>query len=366
MRFVLAFGCVLALSACRCSASGAASPATVADAGTGSDVDASDDGGTSAGDASAPLDVTVHALFDLPRMKNTQSLSATAFDPATRTLFALPDKDPMIVPLIGNADYTAFTVGTPLPLTGRTDTAWDGEGLVREGGGYIAVTVEVNPTVERFDAAGKRTAAITLPAHFAMQAPGNKGMESLALSPSGRFLFTANETALVIDGLPPTKTRGTTIRILKRDLTTNEDIELAYRTEPLGAGGATGDMGVSELAAIDDDMLLVLERGFQPDYGNTVRIFRVDLRTGAHVENTPALSDATPVLTKTLVVDIGTLPPGSATHPGPEPNPILDNYEALALGPTLPDGRRLLFVTSDDNASATQVPRVLVLAVRGL
>ncbi len=36
-------------------------------------------------------------------------------------------------------------------------------------------------------------------------------------------------------------------------------------------------------------------------------------------------------------------------------------YEALAVGPTLPDGRRLVFVTSDDNGSATQVARVLSL-----
>ena len=366
MRHVLAFGCVLVMSACRCSSSSPVSPVDVGDAGAGAGSDASDDGATSTGDASAALPVTVHALFDLPRMKITQSLSATAFDPATRTLFALPDKDPMIVPLVGNADFTSFTVGTPLPLTGRADTAWDGEGLVRIDGGYVAVTVETEPRVERFDGAGKRTGAVALPPHFAMQAPGNKGMESLTLSPSGRFLFTANEAALTIDGLPSTKTRGTTIRILKRDLSTSTDIELAYRTEPLGAGGASGDMGVSELAAIDDNTLLVLERGFQVGYGNTVRIFRVDLRTGAHVETTPALNDATPVLTKTLVVDIGLLPPGNATHPGPEPNPILDNYEALALGPTLPDGRRLLFVTSDDNASATQVPRVLVLAIQGL
>jgi hypothetical protein len=367
MRHVLAFGCMLAMSACRCSSSIPASPVDVGDAGAGAGSDASDDGAMSAGDASAALQVTVYALFDLPRMKITQSLSATAFDPATRTLFALPDKDPMIVPLIGNADFTSFTVGTPLPLTGRADTVWDGEGLVRIDGGYIAVTVETEPRVERFDGAGKRTGAVTLPPHFALQAPGNKGMESLTLSPSGRFLFTANEAALTIDGLPPTKTRGTTVRILKRDLSTGTDIELAYRTEPVGAGSSpSGDMGVSELAALDDDTLLVLERGFQVDYGSTVRIFRVDLRTGAHVETIPALNDATPVLTKTLVVDIGTLPPGNATHPGPDPNPLLENYEALAIGPTLPDGRRLLFVTSDDNAKATQVPRVLVLAIRGL
>lgn len=45
---------------------------------------------------------------------------------------------------------------------------------------------------------------------------------------------------------------------------------------------------------------------------------------------------------------------------------ITHNYEALSLGPSMPDGTRFLFVTSDDNASATQVPRILVLAIRGL
>jgi hypothetical protein len=312
------------------------------------------------------LPVTVHALVELPRTKSTQSLSGTAFDPATRTLFALPDRTPMIVPLVGNADFTGFTVGAPLLLTGRTDPSWDGEGLVRIDGAWLAITVETEPLIERFDAAGRHTGILPLPPHFAMQASGNKGMESLALSPSGRYLFTANENALTIDGSPSDKTRGTVVRILRRELATSQDIELAYRTEPLGGGGATGDMGVSDVAALDDDRLLVLERGFQPGYGNTVRIFRVDLRTGTHVESLPALTDATPVLAKKLLVDLGTLPPGNATHPGPEPNPILDNYEALALGPTLPDGRRLLFVTSDDNASLTQLPRVLVLAVSDL
>jgi len=58
-----------------------------------------------------------------------------------------------------------------------------------------------------------------------------------------------------------------------------------------------------------------------------------------------------------------TLPAGSATSPQQQPSPLLDNYEALAIGPRLPDGRLVVFVTSDDNASATQVPRILVLAL---
>ena len=351
----------LAFIACSTSSSSAVAAPSGEDAGD-------PDGATTAdaGDGADLPAVTVHAVIDLPRNSTTQSLSATAFDAATRTLFALPDNRPSIVPLVANEDFTAFTVGTPITLSGRPTATWDGEGLVRTGGGFIAVTVETVPTIESFDATGARTAAVTFPARYASQASGNKGLESLALSPSGRFLFTANENALTSDGAKPTKSRGTTVRVLKRELATDTDIELAYRTEPLGPGGAVGDMGVSELAAVSDDVLLVLERGFQADYGNTVRIFRVDLSAGTRVDALASLTDTTPVLDKTLLVDLVTLPAGSVTHPGTEPNPILDNYEALALGPTLADGRRLLFITSDDNASASQIARVLVLAVRGL
>jgi hypothetical protein len=329
------------------------------------------DGGTEDGatsqDASTTPDVIVHAVVDLPRSVATQGLSGTAFDEGSRTLFTIQDKRASIVPLTFSEDYRAITVGTPLLLTGRPATTWDGEGLVRANGGFIAVTNETTPTVERFDAAGAYAAAVTMPSRFAEQASGNKGLESLTLSPSGRFLFTANESALTNDGSAATKSRGTTIRILRRELgaKANADIELAYRTEPLGAGTG-GDMGVSDLAALSDDVLLVLERGFQSGYGNTVRIFRVDVSSGTRVDAIPSLSSATVILAKTLVVDVVTLPADGATNPSTQPNPILDNYEALALGPVQPDGRRLLFVTSDDNGSTTQVARVLVLSVPGL
>ena len=316
-------------------------------------------------DAAIPLEVSVHAVFDLPRSAVTQALSGTAFDPDTRTLFALQDKNARIVPLVANETFDAFTVGTPILLTGRTEVAYDGEGLVRTASGFIAVTNETTPTVERFGPAGVREAAVALPARYAKQAIGNKGLESLTLSPGGRYLFTANESALTTDGSAATTTRGSTVRILRRELATTTDTEVAYRTEPLGAGSG-GDMGISELLALSDDALLVLERGFQSGYGNTIRIFRVDFASGAHVEGMTSLTDTTPVIEKTLLVDIGKLPASGAKHPSAQPNPILDNYEALALGPTLPDGRTLLFVTSDDNQSATQVARVLVLAVRGL
>lgn len=307
--------------------------------------------------------VSLYAVVDLPRTALTEGLSGTTFDEATSTLFALSDVAPRIVPLHASADYRSWTVGEPIALTGRKTYEWDGEGLALVDGDFYAVTIETRPLVERFDAGGARLGVVSMPSRFSAQHPGNKGLESLAVDPSGRHLFTANEAALTYDGDVASKAQGTVVRILRKDLETNEQSEFAYLTEPLGEGGP-GDMGVSELVALSADELLVLERGFQHGYGNTVRVFRVSLGGAIDVANTSSIAGA--VVPKTLFVDLAELPSAGVTHPSTQPNPLLDNYESLSLGPRLEDGRRLVFVTSDDNQSAGQVARILVLAARDL
>lgn len=353
----------LVLSCASCSSSSK-------DAGTTPDASSTSNGAedaTSHDASSSSANVELYGFTDLPRKATTQSLSGTAFDEATRTLWAIQDKTTDLVTFQANEDYTSWTQTGTIALTGMPSGPWDGEGLVRIGTDFIAVTDETTPTVGRFDATGRFLESIAMPAHFTQQSTtaGNKGLESLTLSPSGRYLFTANEAALASDGAGSTKTAGTTVRILRRDLSANHDEEHAYRTEPLGEGTG-GDMGVSDMLALSDDDLLVLERGYQVNYGNTVRIFRVSLAGAPDVLDVKNLTAQTPVLAKTLLVDLSTLPPSGAPNPQKQPNPLLDNYEALALGPTLADGRRLIFVTSDDNANTDQVARILALAVRGL
>lgn len=319
-------------------------------------------------DAATPPALEVLAVVDLAREASTRGLSGTWFDAATRTLYVLQDVAPRIVPLVASADWRTFTVGAPIALTGRPGTLWDGEGLIRLGDAFIAVTDESTPQVERFDASGAYLGAVDLPPVYDAVV-SNRGIESLSVSPSQRYLFAANEWALPVDGAAATKTTGTTVRLLRRSLASGKDEEFAYRTEPLGVGTG-GDMGVSDVLALGDDDLLVLERGWQPDFGNTVRIFRVSLVAGgagsADVSGIAALDATTPVLAKSLLVDLEDLPATGATNPGLQPNPILENYEGLALGPALADGRRVVMVTADDNASVKEVPRVLVLAIRGI
>ena len=314
---------------------------------------------------SQKIGVAVYAFTDLPRMPSTEELSSTYFDADARVLYAIQDKTPSITALSGSADYKSWTPQKSIALSDRPGPGWDGEGLTFVDGKFYAVTMETAPLVETFDPNGAFLGTVAIPAVYTQHRTGNKGLESLTASPDGKYLFTVNEQALSVDGDAPTKTRGTTARVLRRELSADRDVEVAYRTDPLGPGTG-GDMGIAELAALSGDRLLVLERGYQSDYGNTVRIYEVSLAGAKDVKSATSLGDETPVLQKTLVVDLVTLPSAGFQTPGRQKNPLLDNYECMSLGPTLEDGRRLLFLTSDDNGSKKQVPRVLVLAVTGL
>jgi hypothetical protein len=115
--------------------------------------------------------------------------------------------------------------------------------------------------------------------------------------------------------------------------------------------GPEGRVGVVDVTPLSASRMLVTERHYVPGVGNAVRVYCADLE--------PAK--------KTLLVDLGRLPAaGVPPAPGTQRSPLLDNFEGLALGPTLPDGRRLVFMVSDDNGNPKQVARVLVLAVTGL
>jgi hypothetical protein len=310
-------------------------------------------------------DVELLSVVDLPRGPDSEGLSGTFFDEATRTLFAVQDKDARVVRLVAGPSFASWSIGEPIALRGRPEAEWDGEGVARAASGELYVVAhETKALVERFDASGAYLGTVGLPPRFAERARDNKGIESLSISPSGRYLFAAGEAALTTDGPLATPARGTTIRVLRRDLATSTDEERAYRTEPVADAGEGEEMGVSDVTAVTDDLLLVLERSFRRGHGNGARVFRVSFTSAPDVSSRDALDAAAPVLAKTLVVDLAGLRSRGVTHPSKQPNPILENYEALALGPRLADGRRVVFVTSDDNGKPSQVPRVVTLALR--
>ena len=247
---------------------------------------------------------------------------------------------------------------------------FDGEGIALVKGGDLFVASESGsaageqPEVRRFSRTGAHQTALAIPARFLI-GPNNLSFESLSLSPNGHSLFTANEAPLAADGrMADLRSR---IRILRFDSRGPGGFEPAqeyfYLTEP---GRTAGDLGVAEIIALSETDILVLERGFVAGQGNTIRIFQVSLKHAADVSEAPSL--AAPGLqpvSKTLLVDVSTCPSGGATIPpgATQPNALLDNFEAMTLGPKLPGGRRALILMSDDNGNAVQTTRLVVLAV---
>ncbi|MCW8985108.1 MAG: esterase-like activity of phytase family protein, partial [Thermoanaerobaculales bacterium] len=117
--------------------------------------------------------------------------------------------------------------------------------------------------------------------------------------------------------------------------------------------------GISEILALDNERLLVLERSFSVGVGNTVRIYLVDLDGASdigHIGSLRGVHGPQPApLSKVLIADIA--------ESGIEP----DNIEGMALGPALADGRRLLVLISDNNFQpSVQKNQVLLFAASGV
>jgi hypothetical protein len=200
----------------------------------------------------------------------------------------------------------------------------------------------------------------------------NVGFESLTLSPAGDALFLATESAIVQDGELTSFERGAPARILEYSLRAGRfepAREFVYMVEPIykppfGAGLAVN--GLVELMALEDGSLLALERSYVAETGDTgrgmnrIRLFHISLARATDVSAFDSLKDAPdPVpVSKVKLLDLSNVPGLS-----PELAPSLDNFEAMAFGPRLQDGRRSLMLVSDDNFNQTQRTWFLLFAL---
>jgi hypothetical protein len=306
------------------------------------------------------FNVALWSWFDLPASDpRSHELSGLAWDETSRLAWSVQDEVSRIVALAPSRRLDRWQITDSVDVDAGNGGKLDLEGIVVVDDGFI-VCSEVGPRVFEIDRHGRFRRDVELPSRF-RDARYNKSVESLTRSPSGRYLFATSEIALTGDGDPPLPVTGTRVRVLRIDREGAETTEHLYVTDPAPEQG--WDWGVSDLAALGDDDLLVMERGFRRDAGNAVRIYRIHLDPRSVCTGTEYLSPTQPTLTKWLFADIGEFRP----QPAPpafqvQSNPLLDNYEGLCLGPPLPDGRRSLLLVSDDNGHATQIARVLVLA----
>ncbi|WBQ07439.1 esterase-like activity of phytase family protein [Kribbella sp. CA-293567] len=243
---------------------------------------------------------------------------------------------------------------------------FDGEGLVVERGERtILATSELEPSIRRFRLSdGKEIASLAVPARFqvapAGEAQSNGTFESLAATQDGRTLYAGMEESLAPDGYDADgRSRNRILRYAGRSGGKYAvAAQYAYKTDP--------GLSLVELAVVDSGQLVSMERTYTPDVGNTIRVFTVSLRRATDVSKQASLATAPDqvFLQKKLLFDLVNCPPSGAVAKQPQPNPLLDNVEGLALGGRLPGGRRQLYLISDDNWRDTQITRLYSLAVK--
>lgn len=324
--------------------------------------------------------------------------SAAAMDPEGRSLWFLSDAPaPFLVPLhgaarLGESSGRPPVVGRRLRLTDANGQPFahplDGEGLVIKGEDIWIVsegrrTPEESPRLLRFQrASGRLLEAWDLPEAW-QAAPGrglgsNQGPEALTLLPT-------SPTAPNGSGLPPSLLLAAerpllqdpegSLRLLRfgplaRSLASNASPATPVTTAPAAPAASTTpetpapqpaflpagrlavalegpQWGLTELLAPPrSGLLLGLVRGFAAPNRWWARLVAFPLPVSR-----PAGEDAPPL---TPVGQWDLLAAGLSP----------DNWEALAVGPALADGRPTLLLASDDNFNVMQANRIARIAPR--
>ena len=188
----------------------------------------------------------------------------------------------------------------------------------------------------------------------------NKTLEGLTITPDGRSVWVAMETALRQDGPQPTVAApGGPCRFTQIDMASGTVLrQIAYIPDAIPRApsppGANTDNGVVEILMLDAHRMLVLERaymaGLGPQASNSLRLYAIDTRQPTDTMSIAALKPGnhTPAA-KTGVADFASFPALTT----------LDNTEGMCWGPTLPNGNRTLLFVSDDNFNLRQITQFL-------
>jgi hypothetical protein len=301
-------------------------------------------------------------------------LSSLAYDARSRAWVSAVDNnasDPARIWFFRDLNHPTV-VRDPLVLKMPDGTSYDGtnsdnEGLAVLPDGDYVVSSETEPSIRIYDRSGVQRASLPVPARFAVtgttpagQATGNATLEGLTITPDGHQIIAAMEGAL--SGDVAASGDASLHRFLVYDVDRHGhwqlDKQIAYRT---GAGNR-----VPEVAAYTNDSILVEEAAFTVDAGNSVDLYAVkDVNRAKDVSGVPdlATAPARDVVAKQLVANLVTCPTLGAKAKETQTNPLLDNFEGMAItGRT--HGLTGVSMISDDNFSATQTTRVLNLATR--
>lgn len=225
--------------------------------------------------------------------------------------------------------------------------------------------VGLHPFVRHADSGGHYLATLPTPAMFNVSknevgSRNNMSFEALSFASDGKSLWLGMEAALYQDGPLATPDNGSVVRITRLDRAGKVLGQYAYPIEPVASRPAPGreaDNGVSEILAVNDHQVLVVERAGVANadgvYTNHVRIYAMDTEGATDIQAIAALAGAVYVpARKRLLLDLEK-----------SGLPRVDNIEGISWGPRLENGRRSLVMISDDNFNPQQVTQILAFEV---
>ncbi|MBB3458318.1 hypothetical protein FHT86_006643 [Rhizobium sp. BK313] len=185
----------------------------------------------------------------------------------------------------------------------------------------------------------------------------NLAFESLTFLPSGD-LIVGTESALEQDGPIADLTHGSLARIIRYDTANGKPkAEYAYTVAPIPqpptAGTGWNDNGVSEMLALDEHRMLVIERGASPGYGNFAKVYMIDTDGATDISAIGSLASSDKSIVpvrKAQVLDMRAI--------GLTP----DNIEGMTFAKGS-DGSDLLVFVADNNFSKDQKTQFLAFKV---
>ena len=266
--------------------------------------------------------------------------------------------------ILRKADGTPYDGGP----TATDPNAADNEGLAVLRNGDYAVSSETEPSIRIFGRHGRQKASLRVPPRFAVtgstpegEATNNATLEGLTITPNGRTLIASMEGALSGDVSSSGDT--TSHRLLVYELGRHRHWSLAKQIEYRTDAG----MRIPEVAAYSNDAIVVEEAAWSATTGNEVNLFAVKgLSRARDVSHVADLGDAPASLAvrKTALGDLVDCPTLGATALEFQQNPLLDNFEGMAVTGRERGRRYGVTLVSDDNNSPQQHTRLLNLSVK--
>ncbi|TDQ27803.1 esterase-like activity of phytase family protein [Tenacibaculum caenipelagi] len=218
-----------------------------------------------------------------------------------------------------------------------------------------SIRYKKDPSIFQVDFNGEFKSEMTIPSYFKATSeakPKHNGVfEGSSKGIDGKGFWVAMEAPLEADGEEPTfHETQSPIRITYFDNESKEATkQFAYQLEKIDkpAKGNVNLNGVTAILEYEKDHFFVIERAYQSgygSYGNVVRIFKATIDdTSTNILEIQSLKNEKYIsLKKELLLDFSAIQSQLT-------NKIIDNIEAITLGPKLSNGNRSLIVASDDN-----------------